>query len=370
MEASYAVTIPLLNANEPEALLSAIYVQPGQQVACGDLLFSIETTKANAEVVAENAGFVTAIRFSQGQMARAGEVFCYLAAQPDWTPPVESPSATSDMPLPAGLRITDPALALVRQHQIEFSQLPTDRLITENLVRSLLSATAAPEEPGVVSDYDATAILIYGAGGHGKSLVDLLRALHSYRLVGFIDDGHPPGRQEDNLVMGLPVLGGGDQLAVLYHQGIHLAVNAVGGIGNVSIRIKVFQKLAQAGFVCPAVVHPSAWIEPSAALSAGAQVFPHAYVGSEAQIGYGCIINTGAIVSHDCRVDEFANISPGAMLAGEVQVGAGALIGMGVTINLQVKIGAGARIGNGATVKTDVPDHGIVRAGSIWPVKD
>jgi acetyltransferase-like isoleucine patch superfamily enzyme len=40
---------------------------------------------------------------------------------------------------------------------------------------------------------------------------------------------------------------------------------------------------------------------------------------------------------------------------------------MGATINLNVKIGAGARIGNGATVKSDVPEKGIVRAGSIWP---
>jgi acetyltransferase-like isoleucine patch superfamily enzyme len=40
---------------------------------------------------------------------------------------------------------------------------------------------------------------------------------------------------------------------------------------------------------------------------------------------------------------------------------------MGVTLNLGVQVGAGARIGNGATVKADVPEKGLVRAGSIWP---
>jgi acetyltransferase-like isoleucine patch superfamily enzyme len=40
---------------------------------------------------------------------------------------------------------------------------------------------------------------------------------------------------------------------------------------------------------------------------------------------------------------------------------------MGTTINLRVKVGARARIGNGATVKRDVPEGGIVRAGSVWP---
>jgi len=57
------------------------------------------------------------------------------------------------------------------------------------------------------------------------------------------------------------------------------------------------------------------------------------------------------------------------MLAGEVSVGEATLIGMGVTVNLQVKIGSRVRIGNGATVKSDVPDFGVVRAGTVWPDK-
>jgi acetyltransferase-like isoleucine patch superfamily enzyme len=40
---------------------------------------------------------------------------------------------------------------------------------------------------------------------------------------------------------------------------------------------------------------------------------------------------------------------------------------MGVTVNLRVNIGNHARIGNAATIKQDVPEEGIVRAGTIWP---
>ena len=120
-----------------------------------------------------------------------------------------------------------------------------------------------------------------------------------------------------------------------YQQGVRLAVNAVGGIGDVAVRIKIFQRIAQAGFACPAVVHPTAFVEASAQLSPGVQVFPHAYVGSDVRVGFGSIINTGAIVSHDCILGDYTNLSPGAILAGAVQVGSGALIGMGATINLR-----------------------------------
>jgi acetyltransferase EpsM len=42
-------------------------------------------------------------------------------------------------------------------------------------------------------------------------------------------------------------------------------------------------------------------------------------------------------------------------------------VGMGVTVNLRVTIGSRARVGNGATIKQDVPEGGIVHAGTIWP---
>ena len=210
---------------------------------------------------------------------------------------------------------------------------------------------------------DPEAILIFGGGGHGKAVIDLLRAEGKYLIAGVLDDRLTPGE----LILGVPILGGSAVLADLRQSGLHLAVNAVGGIGNIGVRIKVFDQLAQAGFTCPAIIHPRAIVEPSAHLADGVQVFPLAYVGSAAQVGYGVILNTGAIVSHDCQLGDYTNLSPGAILAGEVTTGEGVLIGMGVTINLQVKVGHHARIGNGATVKSDVPEGGVVRAGTIWP---
>jgi acetyltransferase EpsM len=364
MSSAITVQFPLINPNEPEAMLAAVYVQAGQQVRRGELLCTLETTKSAADLLAEADGYVTGLQYAAGDSVRAGEVFCYLAEEPGWTPPESEPaSSNGEKAPPPGLRITQPALALAREKGLDLGQLPVGPLITESMLRPLVEQTARPAYALPQGPFDPTAILVYGGGGHGKSLVDLLRALGSYNIVGIVDDGLEAGSQ----IMNLPVLGGSEVLAGLGEKGIRLAVNAVGGIGNIRVRIQVFQKLAQAGFACPAVVHPSAWVEPSASLTAGVQVFPQAYVGSEAQLGYGVIVNSGAVVSHDCRIGDYANISPGAILAGEVQVGAAALVGMGATINLQVSIGAGARIGNGATVKSDVPEKGVVRAGAVWP---
>jgi sugar O-acyltransferase (sialic acid O-acetyltransferase NeuD family) len=322
----------------------------------GDLLCTLETTKSTLEFAAPAAGYVRGLQAQPGQTVRTGERLCYLADSPDWQPPpVPVSIGVSGDALPAGLRISQPALALARARGVDLSQLPLGPLVTEGMVRALLEA---PLEGA----FDPTAIVIYGGGGHGKALIDLLRALGSYRIAGVLDDGLPAGSR----VLDAPVLGGGEMLEGLPAQGIRLSVNAVGGIGNVAVRIQVFERIARAGLVCPALIHPAAWVEPSANVLPGAQVFAHAYLGSAARLGYGAIVNTGAVVSHDCVIEEYANVSPGAMLAGGVRLGRGALVGMGATINLEVHIGAGARIGNGATVKGDVPENAVVRAGAVW----
>jgi acetyltransferase EpsM len=362
MGEAQAVVIPLLNPNEPEAKLVALYVSEGQHVERGDRLCLIENTKSAAEVAAETEGFVVGIHTDLGELLHAGERLCWIAESEDWTPIQQSTTRDSGVEeIPEGLRITEPALALARRAGVDLAGLPHGRLVTEREVRNVIGGSDAltgPEGP-----FNPRALLIYGGGGHGKSLIDLVLALGTYDLVGVIDDGLAVGGD----VAGLAVLGGRDKLAELSERGVRQAVNAVGGIGDIGSRVRVFEILSAAGYVCPTVVHPRAYVEPSARLAGGVQVFPNSYVGSEAFVGFGAIINTGAVVSHDCRIGDYANISPGALLAGGVSIGESTLVGMGVTINLNVTIGAEARIGNSAAIKSDVPGRGVVRAGSVWP---
>lgn len=369
-DASLPVLIPLLNPNEPEARVVSLAVSAGQRVDRGDLLCTLETTKSTAEVVAEASGYVVGLQVTEGQLVSAGETLCFLAASPGVKPVETGPEARSEQTLqtaetgkelPVGLRISQPALALARQVNFDLGKLPIGPLITEKMVRELMPV--AGEQDQFASESDPNALVIYGGGGHAKTLIDLIRLLGYHHIEGILDDG----LAATETVMGVPVLGGGEVLPQLFKRGVRLAANAVGGIGNIQVRIKIFDRLAGSGFHCPSLVHPSAFVEPSATISAGSQILSKAYVGSEAQIGFGVIVNTGAVVSHDCIMGDYANISPGALVAGAVHLGPGVLIGMGATINLGVRVGGNARIGNGATVKEDVPENTIVRAGGIWP---
>jgi acetyltransferase EpsM len=361
------IKVPLLNPNEPQALLASLLVEEGRAVKHGQVIAVIETTKSIGEIEAERSGYVVGLGYQQGDSLEAGAVLAYIGDAPDAKDPALPPWSQDRMApgesqsARAGLRITEPARELALAKGLALDDLPHGPLVTRQMVQDLLAqAEAAPTLPIPEGE---TRLVIYGAGGHGCSLAALVRLSSVYQIVGFLDDGLQAGSEVD----GLLVLGGGEKLPELAQSGIRLAVNGVGGIGDLPARLSVYDQLRKAGFHCPAVIHQSAFIEASALLADGVQVYPLAYVGIRVRVGYGCIINTGAIVSHDCTLADYVNLSPGATLAGGVTVGEAALVGMRATVNLGVSIGKGTRIGNGATVKADVPDGGIVPAGTIWP---
>ena len=360
------IVVPLLNVNEPEAQVVDVDVQECQWVDSNASICVLETTKSAVEVTTPEVGYVRQLNVSVGDTVTAGDLICVIVDSPD--EPVEIPLLQSEVgdsggsPVPKGLRITKPALALARELGIDLSQLPHESIFTEAMIRDIASLHTRDSDLPMERQFDMR-IIIYGGGGHAKSVIDLIRQLHTFRIMGIIDDALSPG----TTILGIPVLGAGDILPKLLDDGVRLAANAIGGITDIATRVGIFHALAQLGFAFPILRHPQSVVEPSAVLEDGVQVFANAYVGSDAIAREGCIINTGAIVSHDCVIGECAHIAPGAMLAGGVQVGARALIGMGVATAIGIRIGSGVRIGNGALVHQDVPDKTIILAGTTWP---
>jgi sugar O-acyltransferase (sialic acid O-acetyltransferase NeuD family) len=356
------ILVPLLNANEPEARLIAIHVKDGQTVEKGARLFTIETTKAASDIEAPEVGFVR-ILAAEGDTLAVGDRLAVITETADEPLPSLEIHPSSFTAQPSSSRITKPARALAESLGVDLAKLPTDRFVTEEVVRQFAGIT-----PLAISlpESDKPYILIYGGGGHAKAIMDMVKQIGEYTIAGILDDDkHLTGTQ----VLGIPVLGTQAILPALAGQGVKLAANGVGGILDIGVRFKVFELLKGAGFTFPALIHPRATVEPSAKVGDGVQVFANAYVGSEAVLHPKCMVNTNAVVSHDCEIGMYTHIAPGALMAGHVHVGARTLVGMGVTTTIGVKIGCGVRIGNGAILLADVPDKTIIQAGRFWTGK-
>ena len=138
MTQSFPITIPLLNPNEPGALLASLYVTPGQHVHPGDRLCTLETTKSTTEITAEAEGFVVGLVYAAGETIQAGAILCYLADSPDWSPPAIIEKSTREPLTPEGMRISKPASILAQQYNLDLTQLIGDVFITEKMVQELL----------------------------------------------------------------------------------------------------------------------------------------------------------------------------------------------------------------------------------------
>lgn len=195
-------------------------------------------------------------------------------------------------------------------------------------------------------------LVVVGAGGHAAVLIEALRAVGLHEVVGVVDPdpAHPD-------VLGAPVLGGDECLAALRRDGIAAAVVA---LGDNRLRQEVGGRLLAQGFALPPVVHPAAFVSPTAAIGAGAVVMARAVAGTRARIGSLAVVNTGAVVEHDGEIGAAAHIAPGACLAGRVQVGERALVGVGSAVRPGVRIGADAVIGAGSAVVGDVAAGAVV----------
>jgi UDP-perosamine 4-acetyltransferase len=202
-------------------------------------------------------------------------------------------------------------------------------------------------------------VVVIGGGGHAKVVIEVLRA-DRWPLVGVLDP-----HIEASDVLGVPVLGGDEQLPALRQAGIGIAFVAVGS--NAS-RLQIGRRIEALGFGLATAVHPSASISLSARLGAGVVVMPQATINAEAQIGDLAIVNTGAIVEHDCVVEEAAHLAPRSVIAGRVRVGAGALFGVGAAARPGAAIGEWATVGAGSVVLGEVAAGAIVAGVPASPL--
>ncbi|MGH7559286.1 MAG: acetyltransferase [Gemmatimonadota bacterium] len=197
--------------------------------------------------------------------------------------------------------------------------------------------------------------LVWGSGGHGRVVADLVRAT-GHRVLSYVDSdpaklgqkvepsGETVSHLQDELIRAIQEDG-------CYPPGVDASAL---GLGDNQLRLRCLRSLA--GLVAPPLVHPSATVSPTARLGRGSVIFPQAVVNAGARIDEAVIVNSGAIIEHDCVLHSGVHVSPGATLCGGVRVGEGSWIGAGATVIQDLTIGRDAIVGAGSTVIRDVSD--------------
>lgn len=189
----------------------------------------------------------------------------------------------------------------------------------------------------------STDLVLIGAGGHGKVVLDAIQVCGMSALV-FDRDPLKTGKRllrEEILLFSFEEVSESDS--------VHIA------IGDNETRCDLATQIKSVTGKLASVVHPSAVVSETAEIDTGVFVAARAILGPNTSVGVGSIINHGAVVDHDCSIGLYSHVAPGAILGGGVSVGDGVLIGSGAVVLPGKRIGDRACIGSGAVVTKDVP---------------
>lgn len=193
-----------------------------------------------------------------------------------------------------------------------------------------------------------TLIVVLGAGGHAKVIVECLRSA-GWQVVG-CTDADPSSRN----CAGAPVIGSDDRLSAIRSEGVRHAFCA---LGDNRLRERIGDEVAALGFEMPSLLGPGARVSPSVQLGRGVAVLPGAVVNVDTRIGDFAIVNTNANIDHDGLIGRAVHIGPGAALAGEVAVGDRSFVATGSAVISRIKIGSDTVIGAGSVVVTNIESN-------------
>lgn len=202
------------------------------------------------------------------------------------------------------------------------------------------------------------AIVIYGCGGHARSVIHTLCEEDKKKQIILVDEK----AGIDERILGF--------LAMSSYE-LRCGDVYIVAVGDNAKRKEVYEKLKsnQVGSSMAVISH-AANVGIESQIGDGTFVAPCAYIGPQAQIGFDTIINTGSIIEHETVIGNHTHISPRAVICGRCRIGNMVFCGAGSTVIDQVRICDNVIVGAGAVVIKDITEPGVYAGVPARKIKD
>lgn len=194
-------------------------------------------------------------------------------------------------------------------------------------------------------------IILFGAGGHCLSCLDVILNEKKYKIKNIIDKKNTSIQnfkisRIENLEKILKI-----------SKYAHISFGFIKSSKN---RIKFYEKLKKYGFKFPVIKSPRSYVSNSSKIGEGTILMHDVLVNSESSIGKNCIINTKALIEHETIIEDHCHISTGVIVNGNCVIGRGSFIGSGAVIKQGVKVGKNCTIGSNLKINKNIKSNSTV----------
>ncbi|MCX7549974.1 NeuD/PglB/VioB family sugar acetyltransferase [Xanthomarina sp. F2636L] len=206
-------------------------------------------------------------------------------------------------------------------------------------------------------------IFLIGVGNYTEVIIELALDC-GYHIKGLYHYNHD---RVGETVLGIPIIGCTEDLYLKDINGMQFAVT----MGNNAMRNEIASKLRNLGAKTPNLIHPRAFISPSATLGQGCFIHLNAKISTNCTLGNDCVIDFNSLVAHHAVLGDACYMSSLAMVGSYCNLGERVLLGMNsLVIPLKLTIGNDCIIGAKANVTKSFPDNCVLIGNPARKIKE
>ena len=197
-------------------------------------------------------------------------------------------------------------------------------------------------------------LIIFGAGGHCNSCIDIILREKKYKIDFIVDDNKNDFKKFNIEIKNL----------IYFKENFKKTHNLFVGIGlikNAIKRLNLIKKLEKYNLNFGKILSPNSVISKSSSIFTGTIVMHNCVINSNVTIKQHSIINTSSVIEHDVIVGKNSQISTGAIINGGSKVGDNTFIGSGTIVHQNIEIGNNCLIGAGKVIKRNLPSNSIIK---------
>ena len=160
-----------------------------------------------------------------------------------------------------------------------------------------------------------TDLVIIGAGGYGREMLDHVRCINeevapTWNFLGFVDDG-AASTKEGNIMLG----GLEDFLKMDRSVQYYIA------IANMQVREKIANRCREAGFTAATIVDPFVIIGPGCEIGEGCYLGRNSVLKRNVKLGAFCIIQGGGVIGRGTEVGAYTSVMTNPCFGEDAKIG-------------------------------------------------
>lgn len=186
-------------------------------------------------------------------------------------------------------------------------------------------------------------IYLIGVGNYTEVIIELAQDCE-YEVKGLY---HYNNDRLGESVLGVPIIGCTEDVYKEDIRNLNFAVT----MGENKLRCQVADKLRLLGANTPNLIHPKAFVSPSASIGKGCFIHLNAKISTRCSLGNDCVIDFNSLVAHHASLDNGCYMSSLSMVGSYCKLGKRVLLGMNaLIIPLKLVLGDDCIVGAKANV--------------------